>query len=89
MGLYFELQCTECGYQKTLYDGECGLEHLGAMKIKREFESGEGDPVYREIFERLKSTVTEEESIGSLYTFLLKFHKRCLFQALSGTPIVH
>lgn len=70
MGLYFEIQCTECGYQKTLYDGECGLEHLGAMKIKREFESGEGDPVYREIFERLKSTVTEEESIGSPYNYI-------------------
>ena len=62
MGLYFELQCTECGYHKTLYDGECGLEHLGAMKIKREFESGEGDPVYREIFERLKGTVTVQTS---------------------------
>ena len=28
-------------------------------------------------------------SSNPLYTFLLKFHKRCLFQALSGTPIVH
>ena len=69
MGLYFEVQCTECGYHETVYDGECGLEHLEEMRIKREFESGEGDPFYRKIFELLRSTVTKEDSIGDSFYF--------------------
>ena len=69
MGLYFEVQCTECGYHETLIDGECGLEHLDEMKIKQEFESEEGDPVYRKLFELLRSTVTEEEANGDSYLY--------------------
>lgn len=67
MGLYFEVQCTECGYHKTLYDGECGLEHIDEMKMKQEFESGEGDPFYRKVFELLRTTVTEKDSIGKSF----------------------
>ena len=69
MGLYFEVQCTECGYHETLIDGQCGLEHLDEIRIKLEFEAGEGDPVYRKIFDLLKSTVTKDDSIGDAYNF--------------------
>ena len=69
MGLFFEIQCVKCGYKETLYDGELGQEHLDEMRIKREFESGEGDLFYRNIFELMRSTVTKEDSIGKIYDF--------------------
>ena len=69
MGLYFEVQCTECGYHETLVEGECGFEHLDAIKMKQEFESGEGDPFYRKIFELFRGTVTEEDSTGNCFLF--------------------
>lgn len=69
MGLFFEVQCTQCGYHETLIDGECGLEHLDEIRIKREFEAGEGNPVYRKIFDLLKSTVTKEDSIGDAFSY--------------------
>lgn len=69
MGLYFEIQCTECDYHETLYEGECGLEHLDAMRIKKEFESGEGDPFYRTVFEHFRSTVSKEDSIGNTFLY--------------------
>ena len=64
MGLFFEVQCTQCGYHETLIDGECGLEHLDEIRIKREFEAGEGNPVYRKIFDLKAYAIIEG---GSAY----------------------
>ena len=69
MGLFFEVECTKCGYRANLVDGPCGYEHLDEIRIKQEFESGKGDPFPRKMFELLRSTVSKDESSGETYLF--------------------
>ena len=59
MGLFFDVQCPQCGYEKSLTEGECGKEHLNNMRIKKEFELGKGNRALRTSYDTRQMDVKE------------------------------